>query len=684
VSEVAFLHNVGGEIPDPDFDLAEQVCWDGIAGSLILRPIVSASPGSVNSFTISAGANLIEASTGVITINEAGTFEICLSQTLSYDACATAIAGSCERSICQTITIVNDTALDPSWDAPGPFCEDDDLMIDLDDLVTGNPGGVFSGQGVTGTHPDYVFSPVSAGVGEHTICYNITTAGGCEAVECTTIVVHESVNAQLTDLALDCDVSSAGQISLSSLMTSATTTGGTFSLASTTTITEPWINEIGYDDPGTDDMEFIEVAGPAGFNLAGCNLVFYNGGNQMVYGTFALSGIIPNESAGVGALSFTLPFTIQNATEGVALECGGTLIEFITYEGTFIANGGIANGVTGTPTGTDAGTDGEFRTLQNMGSDSSGPWFSNQPQSPGLLNGAVGQNFGATSGGSSVVGGSVLSYSEPGCYEVDYSVSSFEGADGACIDFGNAFILIPEHPEPVFALQEAICLSEGDGPFVINSTLSSPTYVNSVIRTWSIGSSTLINATAIVDAAGQVTVSPTGGDVSGSFTVLLEESITNAACGSLGAVVCMNSFTATVNVQDGSALNASFTLSDDICPGDVVTLTASEAGGTFEGVGVVDNGDGTGTFTPPGPGDFSITYTLNSAGGCTNTFTQVVTVDQVAPVIMCPEDVVIECGPPPVLDDPTTGELIWDHNGPDFTHIFDRRYNIWLRSTVTR
>ena len=55
-----------------------------------------------------------------------------------------------------------------------------------------------------------------------------------------------------------------------------------------------WINEIHYDNAGTDVGEFIEIAGTAGFDLAGYSLVVYNGSNGGTYGTTLLSGVIPN------------------------------------------------------------------------------------------------------------------------------------------------------------------------------------------------------------------------------------------------------------------------------------------------------------------------------------------------------------------------------------------------------
>src|SRR5688500_1703162 len=66
-----------------------------------------------------------------------------------------------------------------------------------------------------------------------------------------------------------------------------------------------FINEIHYDNTGTDAGEAIEVAGPAGTNLTGWSIVLYNGAGGASYDTKALSGIIPNQAAGFGTLHFT-------------------------------------------------------------------------------------------------------------------------------------------------------------------------------------------------------------------------------------------------------------------------------------------------------------------------------------------------------------------------------------------
>ena len=50
------------------------------------------------------------------------------------------------------------------------------------------------------------------------------------------------------------------------------------------------INEIHYDNAGTDSGEAIEVAGPEGTDLTGWSIVLYNGSNGTEYNTTDLSG----------------------------------------------------------------------------------------------------------------------------------------------------------------------------------------------------------------------------------------------------------------------------------------------------------------------------------------------------------------------------------------------------------
>ena len=118
-----------------------------------------------------------------------------------------------------------------------------------------------------------------------------------------------------------------------------------------------FINEIHYDNVGTDTGEAIEIAGTAGVNLSGYTLVFYNGSNTPaaapVYDTLALSGVIDDEGNGYGALNFPRLGIQNGVADGVALIApDGTVIQLLSYEGTFTAAAGTpAAGVTSTDIG---------------------------------------------------------------------------------------------------------------------------------------------------------------------------------------------------------------------------------------------------------------------------------------------------------------------------------------------
>lgn len=159
-----------------------------------------------------------------------------------------------------------------------------------------------------------------------------------------------------------------------------------------------WINEIHYDNLGADVGEFIEVAGTAGLNLSGYTLVLYNGANGQQYTTTILSGIIPNQSNGYGALAFNYPTDgIQNgAPDGLALVQGANVIQFLSYEGVFTAVDGPAIGLNSVNIGVqENGSDPVGLSLQLKGNGnkySDFIWSAPSAQSPGLIN--VGQVMG--------------------------------------------------------------------------------------------------------------------------------------------------------------------------------------------------------------------------------------------------------------------------------------------------
>ncbi|NJL87647.1 MAG: endonuclease [Leptolyngbyaceae cyanobacterium SM1_1_3] len=117
-----------------------------------------------------------------------------------------------------------------------------------------------------------------------------------------------------------------------------------------------FINEIHYDNVGTDVNEFIEIAGLANTDLTGWSLVLYNGtdSQRSPYDTQALSGTIPDQGDGFGTVVVNYPTNgIQNGSpDGIALvDNNGTVVQFLSYEGSFTAASGPAAGLISTDIG---------------------------------------------------------------------------------------------------------------------------------------------------------------------------------------------------------------------------------------------------------------------------------------------------------------------------------------------
>ncbi|MFZ6031409.1 MAG: endonuclease/exonuclease/phosphatase family protein [Chloroflexota bacterium] len=109
----------------------------------------------------------------------------------------------------------------------------------------------------------------------------------------------------------------------------------------------PFINEIHYDNDGTDVNEGVEIAGPAGLDLSGWSLVAYNGNGGASYSTISLSGSLPDLQNGYGTIFFPVGGLQNGAPDGIALVAPGDVVsQFLCYEGTFVATDGPANGMT--------------------------------------------------------------------------------------------------------------------------------------------------------------------------------------------------------------------------------------------------------------------------------------------------------------------------------------------------
>ncbi|GGK22848.1 hypothetical protein GCM10007962_16330 [Yeosuana aromativorans] len=161
-----------------------------------------------------------------------------------------------------------------------------------------------------------------------------------------------------------------------------------------------FINEIHYDDSGASDSgEGFEIAGPAGTDLSTYTVTLYNGSNSSAYNTIGLSGTIPDEGgSGYGAVWFGLPTNgMQNGSpDGLSLDNGGTLIQFLSYEGTITAIGGAADTVLSTDIGvseTNSTPVGYSLQLTGSGTDYTNfTWATESAATHGAIN--TGQTFG--------------------------------------------------------------------------------------------------------------------------------------------------------------------------------------------------------------------------------------------------------------------------------------------------
>ncbi|MBL1212407.1 MAG: T9SS type A sorting domain-containing protein [Ignavibacteriae bacterium] len=182
-----------------------------------------------------------------------------------------------------------------------------------------------------------------------------------------------------------------------------------------------WINEFHYDDVGADSDEFVEIIIEDGsaYTLSDFQVNLYNGNGGVSYNSRTLDtytvGDIINESGktfNLYSFNYTSENGIQNgAPDGLALSYQGTLIQFLSYEGTFAATDGPANGVMSTDIGiSESGTsEGSSLGLEGNGTQYSDfTWVAfDASATPGSQNGNQALPVELTSFSASVIKNSV-------------------------------------------------------------------------------------------------------------------------------------------------------------------------------------------------------------------------------------------------------------------------------------
>ena len=161
------------------------------------------------------------------------------------------------------------------------------------------------------------------------------------------------------------------------------------------------VNEIHYDNAGTDVQEGVEVAGEAGTLLSDYAIAFCNGSGGGEYLTVNLSGVIPSENGtGFGAVWFPVSGIQNGAPDGLVLYRRSTreILQMLSWEGSLPAASGVAAGQILPDMGVaQLGSDSAEQTLQLVGRGNEAPqfqWAGPRSASRGKLN--AGQEFTGT------------------------------------------------------------------------------------------------------------------------------------------------------------------------------------------------------------------------------------------------------------------------------------------------
>lgn len=134
-----------------------------------------------------------------------------------------------------------------------------------------------------------------------------------------------------------------------------------------------FINEIDYDQPGTDSGEFIEIAGAAG-TYTDVSIELINGNDGSVYTIRDLGTVVLlDEIDGYGFQSTDISGIQNGAPDGVQLKINGIIVDAVSYEGSMNDTDGNAM-EEATPSGDDPYWEGgEGLSIGRLGVDNS-PW----------------------------------------------------------------------------------------------------------------------------------------------------------------------------------------------------------------------------------------------------------------------------------------------------------------------
>jgi hypothetical protein len=156
------------------------------------------------------------------------------------------------------------------------------------------------------------------------------------------------------------------------------------------TLSAQVINEIDYDQPSTDNAEFMEFAMPLTALLSDFRVTLYRANGTAYRSAFTLDNADVTCTAGIG-----LQYCVWDPTGNNNIQNGpnvgvsfyqistSTLIEVLSYEGTFTATEGDANGMTSTDIGVADNSTLDMSVQRNEGLST---WFGPSAISSGAAN----------------------------------------------------------------------------------------------------------------------------------------------------------------------------------------------------------------------------------------------------------------------------------------------------------
>lgn len=158
-------------------------------------------------------------------------------------------------------------------------------------------------------------------------------------------------------------------------------------------IIDPFINEFHYQDSNTTN-EFVEIAGLAGTDLTGFQVIVYDGNRGILKRTRTMTGSLTDQIDGFGFMSVQV--RLDNNKDGIVLVSStGEVLEFLSYEGQFTASDGPADRMESIDVGVEESSSAQSDfSLQRVGAGCEGSsftWVAPQANTRDLPN--TGQSF---------------------------------------------------------------------------------------------------------------------------------------------------------------------------------------------------------------------------------------------------------------------------------------------------